>query len=57
MDDFGALPDDAVALVMIIEEALGIEISDEEAEAMPDFNSVQEALEYFRKLRKGGEQI
>jgi acyl carrier protein len=54
MDDFGVLPDDAVELVMAIEAALNIEITEEEAEEMPRFRSMQEAIDYFRKLKKGG---
>jgi acyl carrier protein len=55
MDNFGAIPDDAVELVMAVEEALNIEITDEEAEEMPNFRTMQEAIDYFRKRKKGGE--
>jgi acyl carrier protein len=54
MDDFGAIPDDAVELVMAIEQALNIEITEEEAEEMPKFRTMQEAIDYFRERRKGG---
>ena len=56
MDDFGDILDDSVELVMALEEALDIEITDEEAEQMPKFRTMQEALDYFRKRRKGGNQ-
>ncbi len=56
MDDFGDILDDSVELVMALEEALNIEITDEEAEQMPKFRTMQEALDYFRKRRKGGNQ-
>jgi acyl carrier protein len=39
---------------MAIEEALGIEITEEEAEEMPRFHSMKEAIDYFRERRKGG---
>ena len=48
------IPDDVVELVTEIENALHIEITEEEAEDMPKFRTMREALDYFRKLRKGG---
>jgi acyl carrier protein len=54
MADLGDLPDDAVELVIAPEEALNIEITDEEAEQMPKFRTMQEAVDYFRKRKKGG---
>jgi acyl carrier protein len=54
MNDLGALPDDVVELVMILEQALNIEITEQEAEEMPKFHTMQEAVDYFRKRRKGG---
>jgi len=54
MDDFGVVPDDAVELVNAIEAALNIEITEEEAEEMPKFRTMQEAIDYFRERRKGG---
>ena len=54
MDDLGAIPDDTVELVMALEKALNIEITEEEAEEMPKFRTMREALDYFRNRRKGG---
>jgi acyl carrier protein len=54
MNDFGAIiPDDAIELVTAVEKALNIEITEEEAEEMPKFRTLQEAIEYFRKRKKG----
>jgi acyl carrier protein len=53
MDDFGVVPDDAVELVNAIEAALNIEITEEEAEEMPKFRTMKEAIDYFRERRSG----
>ena len=48
-EDLGADSLDAVELVMALEDELGMEISDEDAEKL---KSVQDVLAYIRKHRK-----
>lgn len=48
-DDFGADSLDVVELIMTIEEAFGIEISDEDAE---NFKTIQDILTHLTDLGK-----
>jgi acyl carrier protein len=45
---------DLVELVMMIEENFGTEIPVREAEKLRDFRTIQEAIDYMRKHKKGG---
>jgi acyl carrier protein len=51
VDDLGADSLDTVELVMALEEAFNIEISDEDAEKI---RTVQDAIDYIKKHAKAG---
>ena len=57
LDNLGASSLDRVELVMALEEAFDAEISDEAAEKIRRFRTVQEVLDYIRKRKKGGDSI
>ncbi len=54
-DNWGANSLDRVELVMAFEEVFDTEISDEEMKKIRSFRTLQEAIDYMRKRKKGGD--
>jgi len=54
LDDLRGSSLDRVELVMALEEAFDTEISDEDAERIRNFRTIQEVLDHLRKRGKGG---